>query len=172
MTPEQRAKNLEQARKWHKDNPEKARAKSRNWRKNNIDKSYPSAKWSTMTPEQKAKRTESARKWRKKNTEHTMFLQVRSRARIDGIPFNLELSDFVIPDYCPVLGIKLEKGVGLRADNSPSIDKIIPALGYTKGNIIIVSWKANRIKTNATVDEILKVGLFYESLIQEQRSAA
>jgi hypothetical protein len=45
-----------------------------------------------------------------------------------------------------------------------SIDKIVPALGYVKGNVIIVSNRANIIKNNATPEEILAVGFFYKNL--------
>ena len=57
-----------------------------------------------------------------------------------------------IPDVCPVLGIPLDqdpKGKGERSDNSPSLDKFIPSLGYVKGNIHIISWRANHLKNDA-----------------------
>ena len=38
--------------------------------------------------------------------------------------------------------------------------------GYTKNNIVIVSNRANRIKSDATVDEIRKVADFYEKLLK------
>ena len=54
------------------------------------------------------------------------------------------------------------------ADYSPSFDRIYPKKGYIKGNIVIVSNKANRIKTDATVDEIRKVADFYEKLLKNK----
>jgi len=39
-------------------------------------------------------------------------------------------------------------------DNSPSLDKLIPELGYVKGNITVMSVRANRIKNDATRQEI------------------
>ncbi len=75
----------------------------------------------------------------------------------------------IYPDdmICPVLGIKMEVGDKNRNVNSPSIDKIIPEKGYVPGNVIIVSMKANRIKADATPDEIIKVGKFYKKLLEE-----
>jgi hypothetical protein len=51
-------------------------------------------------------------------------------------------------------------------DLTPSIDRIDPKKGYVKENIIVVSMKANRIKTDATIDEIRKVADFYEKLLK------
>ena len=47
-------------------------------------------------------------------------------------------------------------------DLTPSIDRIDPKKRYVKDNIIVVSMRANRIKSDATVDEIRKVADFYE----------
>jgi hypothetical protein len=38
----------------------------------------------------------------------------RLRARDKGLEFNLEVSDIVVPEYCPVLGIKVYVNVGKR----------------------------------------------------------
>mgnify|MGYP006166398807 FL=1 len=40
--------------------------------------------------------------------------------------------------------------------------------GYVKDNIIVVSMRANRIKSDATVDEIRKVADFYEKLLKNK----
>jgi hypothetical protein len=37
-------------------------------------------------------------------------------------------------------------------DNTPSLDKIIPSLGYVKGNVAVISWKANVMKSNLSID--------------------
>lgn len=72
---------------------------------------------------------------------------------------------------CPVLGIKLnlkipnrgDRGDNLRNYDSPSLDKIIPSLGYAKGNIWVISYRANTIKNNCTFEEIQKL---YEALLK------
>lgn len=89
----------------------------------------------------------------------------KQRSKKYGIPFNITYEDIYIPEFCPVLGIKIIKNNGKgHTSNSASIDRIIPELGYVKGNVIVVSFKANSIKTNATPDEILMVGNYYKEL--------
>lgn len=86
--------------------------------------------------------------------------EVRQRAKEKGLPFNLLLVDLVSvwPDSgkCPVLHLPLKPGDG-RTDDSPSVDRIIPELGYVKGNVAIVSWRANKIKNNATLGELVSL---------------
>lgn len=89
-------------------------------------------------------------------------------AKAKGIPFDLDV-DYILSIYpkdnlCPVFGTELAFGCTEGRNNSPSLDRIIPSLGYTKGNIIIVSLKANRIKQNASPEEIFKVAEFYQML--------
>jgi hypothetical protein len=38
--------------------------------------------------------------------------------------------------------------------SSPSLDKIIPSRGYVKGNVMVVSSKANLMKSDASVTEL------------------
>jgi transposase-like protein len=89
------------------------------------------------------------------------FYDIKKRAKKDGLPFDLEPSDLAkIPEYCPVLGIPLQKSRlerGGAADNAPSVDKFIPELGYVKTNINIISYRANRFKSDGTPDEWKKI---------------
>lgn len=96
-----------------------------------------------------------------------MLQSARKRAKELGIPFDLTKDDFHIPDLCPVLGMEMRRNVGhtVPAQNSPSLDRIIPERGYVRGNVVVVSLRCNRIKYNATVDELLKVAAFYDQLI-------
>ena len=72
-----------------------------------------------------------------------------------GLPFNIELSDIHIPEYCPVLNIKIEVAVNGAEDYSPSLDKIVPNLGYTKGNIQVISNLANLMKSSASLEQLV-----------------
>jgi hypothetical protein len=95
--------------------------------------------------------------WRKYvgSTEYTMFHRAKVRAKKKGLPFNLELSDIIIPEFCPIFGMRLEKSQGKGAvDRSPSLDRIRSEKGYVKGNVWVISNKANTMKSNATVEEL------------------
>jgi hypothetical protein len=107
------------------------------------------------------------KKYQQSNCHYSHLSSIKSRALKKNIPFNLTIEDFMnIPSHCPVLGIPLERNFGnkVSSENSPSLDRIIPELGYVKGNVLIISTLANRIKQNATPDQILKVGNFYAKL--------
>jgi hypothetical protein len=99
-------------------------------------------------------RKENQTRRRETKRESVLYEQARHRASAKNIPFDIELSDIVIPDFCPILGvpISLETGKG-RTGNSPSIDRIRPELGYTKGNIAIISDRANTVKSFGTADQ-------------------
>lgn len=85
--------------------------------------------------------------------------RIKCRAKAKGIPFNLDVSDIIIPDTCPVLGIPIYSvaGKGTNQHNSPSVDRIDPSKGYVKGNVRIISNRANLLKSNATVEELTLV---------------
>jgi hypothetical protein len=70
-----------------------------------------------------------------------LYQAAKTRAKRDGLPFDITYQDVIIPAHCPVLGIELEPCVGTHgpSDNSPSIDKIIPELGYVKDNIRVTA---------------------------------
>lgn len=97
--------------------------------------------------------------WRRDNRKRNILNGARHRAKSENLPFNLSEDDFEIPELCPVLGIKLEfaEGEGHYTDSSPSLDKFDPSKGYTKGNVAIISMKANRMKNNATMEEVEKL---------------
>lgn len=82
---------------------------------------------------------------------------IRSRAKKKGIPFDLVEADLVVPTHCPVLGIPLVPRSGSFCDNSPSVDRLIPELGYVKGNCRVISYRANRIKCHATIEDLEKI---------------
>lgn len=88
------------------------------------------------------------------NPAQGMFNAAKRRAKENGLPFNIEIEDIVIPEFCPALGIKLEVQKVILGPNSPSLDKMIPSLGYVKGNVAVISHRANRIKFDATEEEL------------------
>lgn len=93
---------------------------------------------------------------------YRMWEGSKYRSKRDGIPWDLQLSDIVIPEYCPVFGVKLNTEPGQSINNAPSIDKLIPALGYVKNNIRIISYRANSIKKSCTLEELKALTLWLE----------
>lgn len=89
-----------------------------------------------------------------KTTEYKMLARAKSRAKKNNLPFNLELDDIVIPEKCPLLGIKIESTEVRNSPNNPSLDKIIPEKGYIKGNVWVISNRANTLKNDATLQEL------------------
>ena len=133
-------------------------------------------------PEYVARRRENGRKWRqthkkealearkqyyKDNPEYGWLDSIKTRARRLKVPFNLTVAYIrsIYADTCPVLGIPLTRSVGgSSTDNSPTLDRIIPHLGYVEGNVMVISKLANQIKSSATPEQIQRVADFYKSL--------
>lgn len=88
----------------------------------------------------------------------------RRRAQERGIEFSIDAEDVYIPRYCPVLGIPLVPGKGRHTDSSPSLDRIDPSKGYVPGNVMVLSMRANRIKSDATLEELVRVTAFIQQL--------
>ena len=88
-------------------------------------------------------------------TEAKLFYAARRRAKTSGTPFTITVDDIHIPEFCPALGLRLEAGnqKGPKP-NAPSIDRIIPELGYIPGNVQVISHKANSMKRNASIEEL------------------
>lgn len=83
----------------------------------------------------------------------TMLRRARERAVARGLEFSLTPEDVPVPSHCPVLGISMTFGSKDR-NNSASLDRIDPKKGYTPDNVRVISFRANRIKCDATVAEI------------------
>jgi len=89
-----------------------------------------------------------------KSLEYNLWHRAKTRAKERNIPFNIEISDIRVPKCCPVFYTKFEVN---NHKTCASIDRIIPELGYVKGNIQIISNRANMIKGDASVKDIEKV---------------
>jgi hypothetical protein len=93
-----------------------------------------------------------------------MLMQSKRNATKRGIPWDLTREDIFIPEYCPILGIKLEPYGSKNRMNRASLDRLIPALGYIRGNVNISS-RANLLKSNMTLKEIETLAAWMRSKI-------
>jgi DNA-directed RNA polymerase subunit RPC12/RpoP len=98
------------------------------------------------------KRSDPKQLWAK-----TVMGNARQRAKVLGVEFSLTQEWLVANavDICPLLNVKLVYGADKSEANCASIDRMNSALGYTPANCKVISFKANRIKTNATVEELM-----------------
>lgn len=149
----------EYKRKWEESNPEKQNIYAQN-RKNTIEQ----LKLENPKAYEEMRQKEKERKLNEP-IEKVIFYDAKSRAKKKNIEFNIELSDIIIPEYCPILNIKLnnkkERSHSTK-NNSPSIDRLNNDFGYIKGNIRIISWKANKIKNESSFEEFEKIYFWWK----------
>lgn len=72
----------------------------------------------------------------------------------------------MIPTHCPALGIPLVPGIGVAHDGSPQLDRLVPEMGYVRGNVVVISKLANTIKQNASPNQIRAVADWYEQAVK------
>ena len=104
------------------------------------------------------------KEWRKSDIYARMREKFRSKkSRTYKTDFTIEFGDIEFPTHCPILGIELDYYADSMRDNSPSFDRVDPSKGYVKGNVAIISMRANRIKNNGTAEEHEKIAAFMRS---------
>lgn len=90
----------------------------------------------------------------------------KQSAKESGVPFNLTVATVPdIPEYCPVFGVRLNltPNADKRPDDCPSLDRVIPELGYIASNVVWICWRANRLKNNATLRELEQLTNYVKS---------
>lgn len=90
-----------------------------------------------------------------------VFARKKQNAKSTKWGWNISVSDLVWNKYCPYLGIELDYSCPKRSENSVSLDRLDSTKGYIVGNVVVCSWRGNRIKNDATIEEL---GLLYHNL--------
>ena len=112
----------------------------------------------------------SEAKRRNSNREKYLWTNAKRRAEAKGLDFDIEISDIIIPDFCPVLGgaLKGSSGEYTREDYNPyklaapSLDRIDSSKGYVKENVVVISTRANALKSDATLEELKMLVSWFE----------
>lgn len=88
--------------------------------------------------------------------KNKMLKRLKERAKKKDIPVEITVEDFTVSQFCPILGIPLKVNTGRVGglSDSPSLDRKNLSLGYTKGNVWVISQLANQMKSNATIDQL------------------
>ena len=96
----------------------------------------------------------------------SMWSNAKYRAAGLGVEFSITAEDLNIPETCPVLGIPLSAGNGQGGNhNSATLDRLDPQCGYTPDNTAVISMQANRMKSDCTPDEIMRVAMWTQRKI-------
>lgn len=92
-------------------------------------------------------------KRRKEKPLDNKIVTKRAEAKKVGLDFNITKEDLIVPERCPYLDIPLILS-GPVCDNLISLDRIDSTKGYVKGNVQVISMKANTMKSNASIEEL------------------
>jgi hypothetical protein len=164
------------SRQYHHDNHEKAKAASARWRENNKEHrdTYNRAYFAENQPRLSQKARERRQTFFAEDPKAAWLYYITktaaSRARQNKLPYDKDLSSLALPDICPVLGILLNYSrnynrktrlLGPQLD-SPSLDRVVSEYGYVFANLRVISWRANLLKRDATIDEIKRVLAYME----------
>jgi len=134
--------NRERAKKYHEDNKDKILAKWREERNN-------------ATKEQKLKKSIKHKEWYWKNIKQRILWRTADRAKRTGIEFNITIDDIIIPEICPLLEVPFIRGGKHDKWYTYSLDRIDNSKGYVKGNIQVITYLANTMKSQASKKELL-----------------
>ena len=87
-----------------------------------------------------------------------------SKSKCTNLPFDLTWADLEWPTLCPVLGMPIDYLLdgGGRNEMSCSFDRLDSTLGYVKGNVRVISWRANRIKNDGTAEEHRRIAAYID----------
>jgi len=145
----------EEIKQYHKEYRERNKEKIKEYHRLAYEKNKEGYK--ERARKRKEDNPEYQKEYHENNKERYLWLSSRRRANKRGLEFNIDLEDIRIPDVCPVLKIPLFISKDRANDNSPSLDRFDNTKGYTKENIRVISWRANRLKGDGTADEHRKI---------------
>lgn len=105
----------------------------------------------------------SAQNYTRHSTVYKLWYRAKRRAKERGQEFAIQMEDIQVPELCPVFGVPFEENTVYAA----SLDRIDSNLGYVKGNIQVLSARANTLKNDATADELEKLLAFMRKSVCE-----
>ena len=161
-------KVVAKTKEYYEENKEKMRAKQSAYRQQNKDKMRIQHKiWRQKNKEKISAQRQARREQHKGIIDYalrSLLAGAKSRAKIKNLPFDLTLEwlEAMVVSHCPITLQPLdwfkEQVVNARhTPNSPSIDRVIPELGYVQSNCAIISHRGNTIKNSGTIDEHRRV---------------
>lgn len=125
------------------------------WKNNKVCKHCNSEAWrKRMTPEKREQYNERHRQFYDINIAKYLLRQAKHRAKKKGLECTITFKDIHIPERCPIFDVPLVKNRGQWKNNSYSLDRIDSSKGYVPGNVKVISWWANYVKADMTIDQV------------------
>lgn len=130
----------------------KAREYAKNYREKNIEKAREYAR------EKYAKNKDKHKEWNRRrkhdNPAKWLLWIATSRAKKNSIEISISEEDIIVPEVCPILGIKIAPNDGAVCSSSLSLDRKDPSKGYVPGNVFVISHRANNLKRDMTISQL------------------
>jgi hypothetical protein len=147
-------KQKEMAKIWRAKNKEELSEKGKRYYEENKDRILERTGKNSYEKyhQDPASAMQKQQEWKRNNIERYLIQSAKARAKKYGLPFEISHTDVVVPPRCPYLDIELSPFSGW---STPSLDKIVPELGYVKGNIQVISTLANTMKNQASIEQLL-----------------
>lgn len=159
------------AKDHYADNRDEAIARANKWQQENKEAHAAAiAKYAAANKEVGAS---ANKRYREKHAHTLAYVQrsvanrSRSRAKKKGWDHDIDAAYvkeiWPTDNRCPVFGTEFTFG-SEEPGTVASIDRIDSSKGYVKGNVVIVSWRVNDLKSDATLSELESVVRFYQNL--------
>lgn len=121
----------------------------------------------SVKQQQKVRAARWTQRLRDTDPQRYLWREAQQRAKKTGVAFTIRVEDVRIPERCPVLGIPLFFG-NRGNPNSPSLDRLEPSGGYTPSNVRVISFRANSLKHNATLEELRAIYRYVQAQLRRK----
>ena len=154
------------SRKYYHAHSDVCKTRGREWKKQNPESGRTNRALYVKKHPDRVKATK-AKCYSEVPIDTALWRAARCRAKRNNIPFSIDMEDVIVPLICPVFGITLMRGSGKQVAESPTLDRVEASLGYVKGNVRVISWKANRLKSDASLEDLESLVIY----LREHRGA-
>lgn len=168
--PEKVKEMQKRSREKHK---EKRAAEAKRWREENREKYLEGHRRSRNRPEYKERSNEYQTRRRKDNPFQQTLNQVKYRAKKEGWDNNLDVEylESIWTGVCPITGAAIRFGFGepdIQDAERASLDRFDSTKGYVKGNVRYISFRMNRIKYDASFDELERLYNWWKRILEDE----
>lgn len=159
----------EQSRKscktYYANHKEQEKIKDKQYREKNKEKiSKRNKEW---TNKNKDKLKERDQNLRQKDPIAYLCKSIEKRIKKSNMQYDPNIYILLKNEYnksnlCKCFGIEIQYNKNGHKDNSISIDRVNNNLGYIVGNVQLICYRANAIKSNSTIDELCRIIYYLE----------